>query len=215
MARSYSQNVFINCPFDADYRPLFESLVFVVHDCGFIARSAQEVVDTGEVRIDRIRRLIRESKYGIHDISRTELDRSTRLPRFNMPLELGLFMGAKEFVDTEQQQKVTLVLEHRPYAYQRYCSDIAGQDVSAHLRQHGRIITAVRDWLSTHSKRSMPGGELITERCQKFRRQLPSMCHDVGLHRERLTFTDYTAMVVKWLKAEQELISRAPGPPVS
>jgi hypothetical protein len=67
--RAYAKNVFINCPFDATYRPLFDALVFAVSDCGFIARSAQEVVDGGEVRIQKILRLIRESKFGIHDIA--------------------------------------------------------------------------------------------------------------------------------------------------
>jgi hypothetical protein len=38
MARSdYKWNVFINCPFDEQYKPLFEALVFAVFDCGFRA----------------------------------------------------------------------------------------------------------------------------------------------------------------------------------
>jgi hypothetical protein len=28
----YEQNVFINCPFDAEYAPLFEAIVFAVND---------------------------------------------------------------------------------------------------------------------------------------------------------------------------------------
>jgi hypothetical protein len=90
-ATLYPKNVFINCPFDRSYRPIFDALVFAVHDAGYVARSAQEVRDTGEVRIEKVLRLVRESKFGLHDISRTTLDRATRLPRFNMPLELGLF----------------------------------------------------------------------------------------------------------------------------
>jgi hypothetical protein len=97
VATPYQKNVFINCSFDRSYRPIFHALVFAVHDAGYVARSAQEVRDTGEVRIEKILRLVRESKFGIHDISRTTLDRATRLPRFNMPLELGLFLGAREF----------------------------------------------------------------------------------------------------------------------
>ena len=42
----------------------------------------------------KICQLILESPYGIHDLSRIELDPSTQLPRFNMALELGLFLGA-------------------------------------------------------------------------------------------------------------------------
>jgi len=50
----YDYNVFINCPFDDAYRPIFEALVFAVHDCGYIARCSLEVDDASEVRIDKI-----------------------------------------------------------------------------------------------------------------------------------------------------------------
>ena len=78
-------------------RQILDALVFAVHDCGYVARSAQELRDTGEVRIDKILRLIEASKFGIHDISRTDLDPRTRFPRFNMPLELGIFLGARAY----------------------------------------------------------------------------------------------------------------------
>ena len=34
----YSDHVFINCPFDDQYKPLFNAIVFAIHDCGFVAR---------------------------------------------------------------------------------------------------------------------------------------------------------------------------------
>jgi hypothetical protein len=207
--RAYGKSVFINCPFDATHRPLFYALVFAVYDCGFIPRSAQEVVDAGEVRIEKILRLIRESKFGIHDISLTETDARTGLPRFNMPLELGLFLGAKAFGLGKQRQKATLVLERRRYLYQRYCSDIAGQDINAHGRREAAAIAAVRDWLSNHSTRPMPGGTVVGRRFRAFRRELPALCRAVGLHSHALTFSDFTAMVVTWLKADQAALIRA------
>lgn len=57
-----------------------------------------EINDAGDQRIDKINNIIKECKIGIHDISRTELDDHSNLPRFNMPLELGLFLGAKNSV---------------------------------------------------------------------------------------------------------------------
>ncbi|MEA2238824.1 MAG: hypothetical protein QOC81_3548 [Thermoanaerobaculia bacterium] len=30
----YERNVFINCPFDDDYAPLFEAIVFAINDAG-------------------------------------------------------------------------------------------------------------------------------------------------------------------------------------
>jgi hypothetical protein len=114
---SDERNVFINCPFDRKYRALLRAILFAVHDCGFRARSALEVEDSGEVRVQKILRIISESPFGIHDISRVEPDRSTNLPRFNMPLELGLFLGAKAFGVADQQAKRCIVLDEQPYRY--------------------------------------------------------------------------------------------------
>jgi hypothetical protein len=64
-----------------------------VYRCGFTPRCARENDDGGEVRIDKICRIIRDSPYGVHDISKTEPDPDSGLPRFNMPFELGLSSG--------------------------------------------------------------------------------------------------------------------------
>ena len=93
----YNDNVFINCPFDPNYKQLFDAMVFAIHDCGFIPRCALEEDDASEVRIDKIYNIIADCRYGIHDISRTQLDAASGFPRFNMPLELGIFLGAKKF----------------------------------------------------------------------------------------------------------------------
>ena len=100
----YNDNVFINCPFDSAYKHLFDAMVFAIHDCGFIPRCALEE-DASQVRIDKIYSIIADCRYGIHDISRTELDEGSGLPRFNMPLELGVFLGAKKFGIEEQERK--------------------------------------------------------------------------------------------------------------
>ena len=61
-----------------------------------IGDRATVVAGTGsnETRIDKIARIIRESRLSVHDISRVELDAASDLPRFNMPFECGLAMGA-------------------------------------------------------------------------------------------------------------------------
>ena len=52
--KDYSSNVFINCPFDQDFKDLFYAIIFSVFDCGFRARCALEEEDAGEVRIIKI-----------------------------------------------------------------------------------------------------------------------------------------------------------------
>src|ERR1043165_1148256 len=128
-ARKFATGVFINCPFDAKYKPLFDCLIFTTIYCGYLARSALEIDDGSQVRIEKIFQIIQESQFGIHDLSRTELDKSSKLPRFNMPLELGVFLGAKRFGKGAQKRKYCLILDRSEYRYQKFISDISGQDI--------------------------------------------------------------------------------------
>lgn len=206
MRSEYDLSVFINCPFDPAYRKLFQAIVFTVHDCGYIARSALELTDASQVRVNKILQIISECRIGVHDISRTELDRKSKLPRFNMPLELGMFLGAKRYGDARQKRKICLVLDRSPHRYQKFCSDIAGQDISTHGRNPARAINAVRDFLrdATPSDIAIPGGAKICQRYQRFSANLPAFCRQLGQPKERLTFRDYTGFVSRWLKQHSE-----------
>ena len=207
-AAAYNDNVFINCPFDDEYKFLFNAMVFAIHDCSFIARSAQETEDGSQVRIDRIYTIIAECRYGIHDLSRTELDQATCLPRFNMPLELGVFLGAKRYGETDQQKKSCLILDKELYRYQKFISDISGQDVKSHENNAKEVVHLVRDWLSHASKRTLiPSGRSIWTRYQEFQSDLPSMAEKHQLDADRLIFNDYIALVTGWLE-ERDIISR-------
>jgi hypothetical protein len=197
---AYEDNVFINVPFDTKYARLSDAIVYAVHDCGFIARSALEVEDSGRTRVEKILEIIEQSKFGIHDISRAGLDRNTRLARFNMPLELGFFLGAKRFGSERDRQKKCLVLDRDRYRYRNFCSDIAGQDIRAHGDDPAVAIRAVRDWLSSHrSGVLIPGGKAIFGRYELFRAQLPQQARDLKLDHRELTFGDYAHLIVGWL----------------
>jgi hypothetical protein len=200
----YSINVFINCPFDDAYKPLFESLVFAITHCGFRPRCALEIDDGSQVRVDKIFRIIEECRFGLHDLSRAELDKSSGLPRFNMPLELGMFLAAKRFGAARQRTKACLILDREAYRYQKFISDIAGQDIRAHDRDVKLAIGVTRDWLRASSSRSMPGGSEIDRQFRKFRKQLPMLCRDLRLKPAEVTFNDLTNIVVEWLRTEQE-----------
>lgn len=198
---SYDDSVFINCPFDADYQAIFRALVFTVHDCGFLARCALEVDDSGEVRISKINRIIRECRHGIHDISRTELDKTENLPRFNMPLELGLYLGAREFGTGRQKQKRSLILDVEKYRYQKFCSDIAGQDIKAHEGDVGKAIRAVRNWLATSLDGSvlLPSAEKMADRYTAFVADLPGVCGPLHLEPDDLQFVELRTLVEEWV----------------
>lgn len=180
-----------------------EAIVFAIHDCGFIARSALETEDSGEVRIEKIAKIIKSCKYGIHDISRTELSAATGLPRFNMPLELGLFLGARRFGSKDDKIKSCLILDSDRYRYQRFCSDIAGQDIQSHDASPEAAVRVVRNWLRNNSPSTtivIPGGSTMVDRFRLFQSELPLLCRELRLDRDELVFNDYTTLIAEWLK---------------
>lgn len=197
----YNASVFINCPFDNGYKPLFRATVFAVYDCGFNPRCALELYDSGQVRIDKIIKLVEGCRYGIHDISRTELDDLNHLPRFNMPLELGIFLGARHFGTGRHKAKGCLVLDREPYRYQKFISDIAGQDIKSHDGAVAIAIAKVRDWLSDVSGgKPLPGGVKIAQRFSQFSAELPAIAGAFHLKESELTFKNYANFASEWLR---------------
>ncbi len=196
----YEDNVFINCPFDTQYKPLFRSAVYTVYDCGFIPRCALELDDSSQTRIDKIEELIEQCKYGIHDISRTGLDAANRLPRFNMPFELGLFLGAKRFGDERQQAKRCVILDKEKYRYQMFLSDISGQDIKSHGNEPRQLTGEIRDWLTNSSGRPTPGLNEMWQRYGRFSQDLPLMLAKTKVLLSEMTFNEYRLLIQGWLK---------------
>ena len=200
MAATHVHGVFVNCPFDDGYRPLFDAIVYAIHDCGYAVRSALEVKDSADLRLSKIQRIIGECQLGIHDISRTELDATTGLPRFNMPLELGLFLGARHFGNVAQKRKSCLILDRDLRRYEKFISDIKGMDIEAHADDSAQAIHAVRDWLDARSVGILPDGTEIARRFGIFVAELPGICQAAKLRVDRLTFKNYVQLVQRWLK---------------
>jgi hypothetical protein len=178
MARGFDgfeSSLFINCPFDREYVPLLHSLVFVVFECGFQPRLASEQADSGRVRIDKIRDLIRSCRYSIHDISRIEALHPGDEPRFNMPFELGLDLGCRYYGAPRLREKQCLILEKERYRYQRVLSDISGNDIRAHGSDPEVLIKEVRNWLRVVTDTVLPSGESLWERFNLFRIYLAHM----------------------------------------
>ena len=195
-----ARDVFINCPFDPTYKPIFWAIVFTVLRSGFSPRCALEADDSSENRLAKIQAIVAECEYGIHDISRTEVDGDPPLPRFNMPLELGLFLGAKRYGNKDQRAKRALILDREPYRYQRFISDIAGSDIRAHGADPSKCIEQVATWLRTQSRDTkILGGRRIAEEFEVFQSKLPAICADRGLEPDELTFGDFAALVAAYL----------------
>jgi hypothetical protein len=191
----YDDNVFINCPFDEAYQDIFYAIVYTVYRCGFCPKCALEEDNALDNRLHKIERLIEESRYGIHDISRIELNPSN-LPRFNMPFELGIFFGAKKFGNVRQKNKAALIFEKQKFLYQQYISDLSGIDTKAHGNEPVKVIRFVRNWLAATSKRSgLPGDQLLIREFRQFRTDLPILLKEAHISPHELSFNDLCQIV--------------------
>ena len=199
----YERNVFINCPFDAGYAVIFEAIVFAVVVCGFRALCARIKLDSSEFRLNKIMDLIAASKYSIHDLSRVELDEGSALPRFNMPLELGLDLGCKRF-SPSRKSKSSLIFDAQPFRFHKFISDIGGQDVANHNNDPALAIANVRNWLRAETNRSdLPGAYALNARYETFKRAVPRVCERLKLKVDEMTFVDFCQAVSAWLDDEK------------
>jgi hypothetical protein len=193
--------VFINCPFDDAYTPIFHAIVFTVVRCGFKPRCALEIDDGAGTRIDKILRLIRDCPISIHDLCRTELDAATNLPRFNMPFELGLFLGARHFGDRQQRRKRCLIFDSEPYRYRNFISDIAGQDIRAHNHDASQAIARTRHFLNAGGHGALPGPAIIQADYSAFRAALPMICEELGPDPADFNYSDLLNLIAYYLEA--------------
>jgi hypothetical protein len=157
MDTGFSKNVFINCPYDKEYESLLRPLVFTVRYLGFTPRLALESSDSGETRIEKICRLIRESVYSIHDISRLESTKASELYRLNMAFELGMDFGCRRYsADQHHAGKKYLIFEKEHYRYMKALSDISGFDIKFHENEGPKIVRGVRNWFVENAGVSNP-----------------------------------------------------------
>jgi len=191
----YNDFVFVNCPFDAEYMPLFQAIIYTVYRCGFIPLCALGEDDGSDNRLDKIIRCIEGCRYGIHDISRTEVNQNN-FPRFNMPFELGVFFGAKRLGSREQKNKNAIIFERTQYTYQQYISDLSGVDTKAHNNDPNMVIRQLRDWLHTASSRkTIPGYTVLQQDYGEFVQKLPAIVELAGLNRDDIPFNDFCQIV--------------------
>lgn len=143
----FEKSVFVNCPFDEEFEPILQAILFCVVRLGFSPRLASENQDSGDVRLEKIRKMIEDSKFSIHDLSRCQARKKGEMFRLNMPFELGIDYGCRQYFGNGREEKRFLILEEKKYRYQAALSDISGCDIQAHSADYSKAIKAVRNWL--------------------------------------------------------------------
>lgn len=161
---TFDEAVFINCPFDDDYSPLLEAMAFCIVFFGFTPRLANERIETGENRLDKITEMIRSSKYSVHDLSRCRSRDVGEYFRMNMPFELGMDVGFRRSGIENLREKKFLIFEANQYDLKKAISDIAGQDVQFHNNDFAKVIEEVRNFFRVEAGFAAPGpSRLISE----------------------------------------------------
>ncbi len=198
-----NRQVFINCPFSDDYQDCFHALCFTIIRSGYQPRCARETDDGSENRFDKICGIISVCRLGIHDISKTEPDSSSGLPRFNMPFELGLFLGAKKFGPAEQKEKKCIIFDREPHRYQKFLSDISGQDIHHHDGKPDLLIRELASWLRNETAdKKVPGGKAIASDFRRFQGDIPAVCATRHLDPAELNFQDFVWLAAQWIRTD-------------
>ena len=153
----FERTVFVNCPFDDDYAPLLEAAIFCVVYFGLMPRLANERLEAGENRLDKIVGMIQEAKFSIHDLSRCKARSAGEPLRMNMPFEFGIDVGLRRSGWGRLGEKKFLILEENQYDLKSSLSDIAGQDVEFHRSDFELVIRRIRDFFRVEAGIRAPG----------------------------------------------------------
>ena len=145
--RDFEHSVFVNCPFDKEYDHILQAVLYCLVRFGLTPRIASERMDAGEARLEKISELVARSKYSIHDLSRCQAKEVGEHYRLNMPFELGLDFGCRNFGEADHRGKKILILEEQQFRYRAAISELAGSDIEAHRGDFQIAVRKVRNWL--------------------------------------------------------------------
>jgi hypothetical protein len=192
-------SIFINCPFDPEFLPFLRAILFTVCAMGCEPRSALEESDSSALRLEKIYQLIKRCRFSIHDLSRTELSAGTGLPRFNMPLELGIFLGIKHAALKAARKKTCLIFVKDKHNT-AFITDINGMDVEGHGDQPENVILSIRNWLCTDAKIAGLPASIVREHFKRFEVDLPEILKRIGYEPEEPQYGDILKIVGSWLE---------------
>lgn len=134
--------VFLNVPYDQEFRSLYLTYIVGLCHLGFVPHIASEIPG-GERRLERILALIKSCRYSIHDLSRVELSTTPpATPRFNMPLELGLTIT---WAVLHPKRHTWFLWEAQPRRVQKSMSDLDGTDAYIHRGTAEGVLSELRN----------------------------------------------------------------------
>jgi hypothetical protein len=196
-SRKRHQSVFLNVPYDSRFEGLYLAYIVGLTQLGLTINATLAVPNQG--RLDRIVALIEESDVSIHDLSRIELSRG--IPRFNMPLELGVALYRSH---TTNGRHAVFIFEKKPYRMQQSTSDISGIDPQIHNGRPTGVMAGLRNIFYQADGTTVP--EMLSS-YRAVKRRLNELRRNAGSQSlfEASVFND---LVVAALVERERIISR-------
>jgi hypothetical protein len=195
------ESVFLNIPYDAAFESLYLAYIVGLTQLGLHINAALAVRNQG--RLETIINLIERSDFSIHDLSRIETSRG--VPRFNMPVELGLALYRSHVANGKHG---VFIFESRRYRAQRSTSDVNSIDPQIHGGTPKGLMAGLRNLFR------QPGdATTVPEMLASFRaveRKLPELRRNAGGKSlfEAAVFQDITFAA---LVESQKLLGRRAG----
>ena len=97
-----------------------------------------------------------------------------------MPYELGLDIGCWKYGGKKHRNKKIMILEKEQYNYQKFLSDISGQDIFSHKNDPEILIKKVRDWFSANDSKKLDGPSKIWTAYNQFSAKLTDILKREG-----------------------------------
>lgn len=197
--------MFINCPFDEQYKFLLRPMLFTLLYVGLIPRLASERSDSLEQRIEKILSLVKECRYSIHDLSRLKAEKAEEFFRLNMPFELGIDYGCRRIANNHLRTKRSLILEAKRYDIQKALSDLNGVDIKSHDNDPVQTVRALQHWfIETVGLTDVDSPSVIWDRFNKFSYDFYLTRKAQGYSKDDLNMMpvpQYIRFITQWIKA--------------
>jgi hypothetical protein len=192
------ESVFLNIPYDNAFEDLYLAYIVGLTQLGLRVHAALAVPNQG--RLKTIIELIEESEFSIHDLSRVEVSRG--VPRFNMPVELGLALYRSHVTEGKHR---TFIFESKAHRAQRSTSDVNGIDPQIHKGTPRGLMSALRNIFRQPGDVTTVPEMLASYRAVK--RKVPELRRNAGSKSlfEAAVFQDLT---VAALVQSQQLIAK-------
>ena len=202
MSRRRVRSVFLNIPYDDGFENLFTAYVVGLTQLGLRISAALAVPNQG--RLETIIDLIEKSDFSIHDLSRVEL--SHGVPRFNMPVELGLALYRSRV--TRGKHRIFIFDRNRREA-QRSTSDVNGIDPQIHNGTVKGLMSGLRNILRQRGDVTTVPEMLASYRAVQ--QKLPALRRNAGSKSlfEPAIFQDLTLAAL--VESQRLIAQRRPG----